>query len=184
VTGDISLTLLPGHLREALLQPVAWGAVTSRFCLDQPQHELVSNIHVVPFVGSNCVFCDTAQSGLEMPGGTIEPGESMISALARELREEIGATLLRSKVFAYWDCRSSADKPYRPYIPHPLFHVAIGWAEVTIVGPPERQDGVNAEDIIEVMVIPVEEAISRFEAAGKCAVAAIYKLAAQNRSIG
>jgi len=64
---------------------------------------------------------DSSPLKWEFPGGKVEPGESAAQALARELREELGATLLRSVPLA----RVEHDYPDRGTVAVSFFAAAI-----------------------------------------------------------
>jgi len=69
---------------------------------------------------------DTSPLKWEFPGGKVEPGESAVRALARELREELGATLERSAPLA----RVEYDYPDRGTVVVSFFAAAIEVAEL------------------------------------------------------
>ena len=64
---------------------------------------------------------DSSPLKWEFPGGKVEPGESAAQALARELREELGATLLRFVPLA----RVEHDYPDRGTVAVSFFAAAI-----------------------------------------------------------
>jgi 8-oxo-dGTP diphosphatase len=54
---------------------------------------------------------DTSPLKWEFPGGKVEPGEAPEQALARELREELGASLLKSSAIANVDYQYPQGEP-------------------------------------------------------------------------
>ncbi|MDP1706520.1 MAG: NUDIX hydrolase [bacterium] len=164
-----------------LKEPCLWGPVSSIFSESLAEPSLISNVHAVPFIGNNCVLLHTIESGWAMPGGTLEANESADAALKRELAEELGAKVNDYKFFGSWNCTSSLEKPYREHLPHPLFSIALGWANIEIVDSPANQGNANQETVTEIIILPVKSAIERLIAEGKPHLAAIYSLADEHR---
>lgn len=164
-----------------LNEPYYWGPVISNFSDTIPEPQLISNIHVVPFIGDNCVLLHTLESGWAMPGGTLQAMEKISDTLQRELIEEIGSKTKQYKLFASWDCKSSLEKPYRPHLPHPNFSIALGWADVELYTSPTSDGGIEQETTTEIVVLPIDKAISHLNKNNKQHLAAIYSLAAEHR---
>ena len=111
-----------------LFEDIHWGAVSAHFerRSETPPDALISNVTVVPFIGDRVVIIRLADGSYEVPGGTREPGEAYLETARRELIEEAGARLLDYVPFGAWRCTSSAEKPYRPHLPHPEFYRVAG----------------------------------------------------------
>lgn len=75
-----------------------------------------------------------------------------------------------------WHCRSSAQRPYRPHLPHPEAYQFVGCGEVEIVGGP--QDPPDGERVVAAECISIEEANRRVFKIGRSDLAALYRLAA------
>jgi ADP-ribose pyrophosphatase YjhB (NUDIX family) len=162
---------------EVFKTPYLWRAVTSYFKDEVPAREVTSNVHVVPFIGDRVVLLHAAESGWGPSGGTLQDGEAIETAVTRELREEIGAEARHFELFGQWDSKSSAESAYRPWLPHPEFAIALGWADVAITRLSDDDGRVEMESIREVVILPVAAAARRLEENGKPHLAAPYRIA-------
>ena len=117
----------------------------------------------------------------EVPGGTLEPGESYSDTIRRELMEEAGACLKTFEPFGAWHCFSTAPKALSSYtIPHPEFYRLVGYGAVEITGNPENPEG--GEQVASVDLVPIEEAVRRFRDINRFELAELYQLAARMRN--
>jgi len=162
----------------AVLQtPYRWRAVTSYFKAEVPPRDYTSNAHVVPFIGDRVVLLHARESGWGPSGGTLLKDEAVETAISRELGEEIGGSATCFELFGQWDSVTTAETPYRPWLPHPRFAIALGWADVIITGSSRDDGGVEMESVIEVVILPLEQAVERLADNGKPHLAALYRLA-------
>jgi 8-oxo-dGTP diphosphatase len=131
-----------------------WASYTERL----PAEGLVQSVHVIAIdaAGNICV-CHDDQGNVFLPGGTREPGESIMDCAVRELREEAGLTI---KDGLLWFGVHMADGykpiPYRPHLPHPKKAWLWGVCDVVQDGPPTNPPG--AERVTSVRMLPVAEA--------------------------
>lgn len=146
-----------------------------------PPADLISNVSIVPFIGTQCLLMrvfDGQQGVWWFPGGALEPGETYLDALRRELPEEIGARLLTFELMGTWHCHSTMPAPYRPHLPHPESYRVFGYGEVERIGAPTNPPG--GERVIEVACVSVEEAVRRLrtDCPAFLELAELYQLAA------
>lgn len=160
-----------------------WGNVTlTGFHLHDgwPDSDLVQSVNVVPFVGDRCIVIGLEDERTILPGGTREPGETLLETARRELMEETGATFESCAPFAYWECHSDDELPWRPFLAHPDFLRVVCFADVVIGGSPTNPE--DAEQVTEVVLVTLDEAIARFQQDGRPELGAIYALAAELRA--
>ena len=162
-----------------LFGSTSWGTVTCTFgCLDEmPSSNLISNVNLVPFKGDRWLILRLQTGEWEVPGGTLEPGESYRDAISRELIEEAGARLITFEPIGAWRCFSTAPKPYRPHLPHPEFYRLVGYGAVEIIGNPENPE--DGEQVARAEFVPIEEAVQRFRVINRFELAELYQLAAR-----
>ncbi len=148
-----------------------------------PPHDLISNINLVPFVGEECVIIQVLypQGPIwDIPGGTLEPGESYMDAIRREVWEEAGAQLRAFKPFGAWYCRSLLDGPYRPHLPYPDYYRLVGYGDIVLLDAPQSVEG--GEKVVSVECVAVDEAARRMYDSGQGFLAELYLLAAYLRA--
>jgi 8-oxo-dGTP diphosphatase len=120
--------------------------------------DLVSRLHVVAMTDqAEVVVCRSVQGWRFLPGGTREPGESLLQLASRELAEEAGATLLGGLVhFSAHRVDSERGSPYRPHLPHPRAYWGYAVGHVRLDGPPLNPP--DGEQVAEVLTMPTREA--------------------------
>lgn len=140
-----------------------WGPMKVQFELidELPPAELIANVRILPFIGEQAVIIHIDDWGgmWDMPGGTLEPGESYLQAVERELLEEAGAKLINFEPFGVLHCWSDAETPYKPHLPFPEFYQLVGHADVELIKPPENPS--DGETISEVVALDLDEACRR-----------------------
>ena len=164
-----------------LFGDTSWGTITCRFepLNEMPPLNLISDVNLVPCKGDRWLILRLQTGEWEVPGGTLEPGESYSDAIRRELIEEAGARLITFEPLGAWHCFSTASRPYRPHLPHPEFYRLVGYGTVEIIGNPENPEG--GEQVASVEFVPIEAAVQRFRNINRFELAELYQLAAQVR---
>jgi 8-oxo-dGTP diphosphatase len=142
-----------------LFAPQTWrfGGIEALFSVEPPPDELVTNVHVIGFVGDRLVVCRDERPVWFLPGGTRDAGESVRRCADRELMEEAGARLVGPlRGLGAHHLLSGLPGPRPPHHPHP--ETAWLWcaAEVELVGPPTVPEG--GERVVEVRLAEPAEA--------------------------
>ena len=152
-----------------------WGPIRARFVqLDQPPpDDEISNINLVPRVDKEWILLQHGDGSWDLPGGTLEPGETYMKTLEREMREEAGAEVLSFRLIGAWHCFSLAEKPYRPHLPFPEQYRLVGTGQVRVVHEPINPPG--AEQIMSVACTDLDTAITNFNSCNRADLAELYR---------
>lgn len=164
------------HLFREVYWP--WGKILARFELFTeagPPDKLIANVNLVAKCEKDWLMLRLADGSWEVPGGTLEPGESYREAIRRELLEEAGAEIKSYRLFGGWRCRSQGEKPYRPHLPFPEYYRVVALGDVQLVGIPANPS--NGEHVAAVECAALGEAVRRFREQGREELAELYALA-------
>lgn len=141
------------------LRHVDYANAAVRYTTEPAPEALVARLHLVAVTGEGEAVVSRSDRGWRfLPGGTREPGESLIELARRELVEEAGARLLGEiRPFSGFVVDSLEPAPYRPHLPYPRSHWLHAVADVDVVGAPTSPP--DGEQIVEVLQLPPCEAI-------------------------
>lgn len=110
-----------------------WGPHRLRMrlhaCAALPEARLISSVRAVVFRGASVVVVTADGEHHVMPGGRLEPGETLADALRRELAEECGWTVAEPQLFALLHFRHLTPRPEGYAYPYPDFLQPIFVAE-------------------------------------------------------
>lgn len=144
-----------------------------------PDPTRLQSVNMVPFVGDDVLVIALEDGHLMLPGGTREQGESLLTTISREMREETGHAIDTCYPFLSLQNISYDARPWRPWLPHPAFERLVCLGEVHRVSAPENPDG--AEQISHVHHLAPEAAIRFLNEAGRPELAEIYAYAVEMR---
>lgn len=92
--------------------------------------ELTATAFVLPIKDGQLVMANNTRRGLEIPGGHVEVGETLIQTAEREAFEEAGCTFVRLIPLGYLRNRTEGAKPEGYKYPYPLSYQQFFVGEV------------------------------------------------------
>ena len=95
--------------------------VSSYLTDDQPPPELVSSVRALVFRGDNILLMRNRGGIHILPGGRIEPGETQLDALRREILEEAVVRITDIQSLGFMHLRHQTPKPPNYPYPYPDF---------------------------------------------------------------
>ena len=117
-----------------------------------PPSELVTSVHGLLLRGDEILFVDNDSRGLEIPGGHVDPGEDLETALRRECLEEASVTLEAVMPFASLKLHKFEKQEEREKYPFPVSYLCFFVAQIETL---EKFD--NSFETSSRVFIPLEE---------------------------
>jgi 8-oxo-dGTP pyrophosphatase MutT (NUDIX family) len=115
--------------------------------------QLIGLVKMVAYIGDEYIAI-RGPDGWWGPGGKIEPGESYLDTIQREMLEETGTQVKDFNLFGAFHCYSLLDKAPEPGLLWPEFYFLWGYGEVEWIGDPSPTP---KEQILEVAIAPLGE---------------------------
>jgi 8-oxo-dGTP pyrophosphatase MutT (NUDIX family) len=165
----------PHLFQEAVWSPGLVRVHFELFAGDQLPEALIANVNLVPRCEQGWLILQLEDGSWEIPGGTLEPGESYIDAIRRELWEEAGAQVQTLYLIGGWHYRAAGERPYRQHLPFPEFYRVVAVGQVLRVGMPTNP--IDGEKVVAVECLPLLEVTERFKDQGRDDLAELYELA-------
>jgi 8-oxo-dGTP pyrophosphatase MutT (NUDIX family) len=121
----------------------------------QPPYQYVSSVRAIVFRGDSAIVV-TQRRGptYVIPGGRVEQGETPLQTLKRELLEETGWTVTKTRLFACMQFHHLGEKPETYAYPYPDFLWPIYIAEA---GEFIEQAVIPDDHVLESFLKPAEE---------------------------
>jgi 8-oxo-dGTP pyrophosphatase MutT (NUDIX family) len=142
-----------------LFEEKVWrGPTRVAFQLGLPPVQEIAVVGMLPYVGDEWLLVRHGDGWWPGAGGKLEPGESYLEAIRREVREETGAQIVHYAVIGAYRCLSLTKGPLKPHLPWPWFYQVIGFGEVEVV---DRPNPTHRERILDMVTLPLELACQR-----------------------
>jgi 8-oxo-dGTP diphosphatase len=126
--------------------------------MQEPPEHLIHRVHVVASPDTGLVtVCESQEGRRFLPGGRLEPGETLSTAARRELLEEAGSEVVGSlRPFFSQVAHSRRAAPYLAHVPHPVVWWTFVAGKTLVTGAPTSPPG--GEQITAVRHLPPREA--------------------------
>lgn len=111
---------------------------------EETQHQNTTTASfVLGFFENKLVLADNLKRGIEIAGGHVEPGETVLQAAIRETFEEIGGIVSNIRPFIRSTLTCFFDKPENYRYPFPVSHMEFYIAELSSIQQPTMLNEVN-----------------------------------------
>jgi 8-oxo-dGTP diphosphatase len=98
----------------------------------QPPIEFITAAFALAFEGDRLLVAHLANRGWDIPGGHLEPGETPVEAMRREVYEETRVRLDSIELIGHQKMIIRAPKPAEYRYPYPIGYQVFYWGQVAL----------------------------------------------------